>query len=886
MKKIATKLCALIACAAMLFVSSCGVNGNTAANAQDNDNSKLSQHAYGAPSTQTKQYSNETGANSANADAEAQGIEFSLNGNGTYSVSGYSGTSEALSIPASHNGKAVSGVRSAAITQTVKEIIINSPVTVELPDDTWLVHSVLLDGTERNSVVGEGIYYVENTATVVRYEPLPVEYPCSTFEDIEEVSSPFTDASVTVSYDSKISVSLGTGDDGNKYLIQQDADTSGGAYAWMRITPTQDFASDKAIVFEADIKHTSGASSQYALINFRNSSGANIAQMKFYGINASNGIYYNQTTGAYTTGALKYGLGVYNGWFRLRIVIDTDDTVSIYSNGNLHSSWTSAAGLHANLASLQFQATPNGSTTYTNCFDNIYLGPEMDPPPPPPLTEPGASEGLTPSSLGGFTEIKDISTNTAAIYKSVDMSTTASNSLTFTGTSGSADTPVFVVEADIRISQLDEPYRYDANNNPVYMADSTVAYSHITTFKGTNQRYRVRFGNKSISTGQHNGTTVGKSNVYSYGEWFTVRLSYYSADGVNFKVVGLIDGNIVINYEGTASGMSNSLGFNSVRFSSDTSFAGVYEVKNVSLAHVSLDGLYEGVDYDVHFSTDGGTEVPKQTVNHGGFASEPEAPTRPGYIFAGWDFDFSTPIVAETTINALWTPRTDIPYTVKYYTQNLSMDGYELYSTEALIGTMADEVSAQIISIPYFTYSSEESVSSGYITADGGLVLELYYTRNVYSVTVVNEYGFEVSGAGEYPYGTEATVSITVPDGYIYYGMYSGNTQLTSECTYSFIATEDVTVTLSFALATYKVTYYKEYADLSGYYVYETEIFEAPVGHFAVAEIRNIFGYRFISEISTVSGTLGGEELLEFNLYYEKLFAPKYDENADNSAWT
>ncbi|MCL2353560.1 MAG: InlB B-repeat-containing protein, partial [Defluviitaleaceae bacterium] len=61
--------------------------------------------------------------------------------------------------------------------------------------------------------------------------------------------------------------------------------------------------------------------------------------------------------------------------------------------------------------------------------------------------------------------------------------------------------------------------------------------------------------------------------------------------------------------------------------------------------------------HQVSFSLHGGAgSFPNQTINHGDLATEPTSqPTRSGYIFAGWDFDFTTPITSDIVINASWT---------------------------------------------------------------------------------------------------------------------------------------------------------------------------------------------------------------------------------------
>ena len=60
-------------------------------------------------------------------------------------------------------------------------------------------------------------------------------------------------------------------------------------------------------------------------------------------------------------------------------------------------------------------------------------------------------------------------------------------------------------------------------------------------------------------------------------------------------------------------------------------------------------------EYTVSFNMAGGSpQVPSQTVQHGSLATEPSNPTRDGYDFIGWDFDFLTPITSDITITAQW----------------------------------------------------------------------------------------------------------------------------------------------------------------------------------------------------------------------------------------
>lgn len=68
--------------------------------------------------------------------------------------------------------------------------------------------------------------------------------------------------------------------------------------------------------------------------------------------------------------------------------------------------------------------------------------------------------------------------------------------------------------------------------------------------------------------------------------------------------------------------------------------------------------------FEVIFASNGGSDVPTATVPAGSLLTEPTAPTRTGYTFAGWYSDpelteafvFTSPIEANMVLYAKWTP--------------------------------------------------------------------------------------------------------------------------------------------------------------------------------------------------------------------------------------
>ena len=73
--------------------------------------------------------------------------------------------------------------------------------------------------------------------------------------------------------------------------------------------------------------------------------------------------------------------------------------------------------------------------------------------------------------------------------------------------------------------------------------------------------------------------------------------------------------------------------------------------------------------YSVSFNVNGGTSVSSQTIEEDYLATEPTT-ERKGYTFDKWDYDFSMPIIKDTTITASWNI---ITYNV-YYDLNVPSD--------------------------------------------------------------------------------------------------------------------------------------------------------------------------------------------------------------------
>ena len=227
--------------------------------------------------------------------------------------------------------------------------------------------------------------------------------------------------------------------------------------------------------------------------------------------------------------------------------------------------------------------------------------------------------------------------------------------------------------------------------------------------------------------------------------------------GVSDKIAEKIAWTVLyktVNEEDMAPGYPAEAGYQlsgNLNLASVTFRAGAENVENMPAVNYTHDD--GAIDfYDFYFAGDTFTM--------------PADPTREGYIFEGWsvkvlpaendadhlDADGADDAADETLLKAgdtytitaggvfftaQWEARTDTPYTVEHYLENL--DGsYALDTTEPLKGTTDTTVTAAAKSYDNFTYDSTVpgTVASGNIAGDGSLVLKLFYTRNTYDYTV------------------------------------------------------------------------------------------------------------------------------------------------------
>ncbi|MBQ2842149.1 MAG: InlB B-repeat-containing protein [Clostridia bacterium] len=198
---------------------------------------------------------------------------------------------------------------------------------------------------------------------------------------------------------------------------------------------------------------------------------------------------------------------------------------------------------------------------------------------------------------------------------------------------------------------------------------------------------------------------------------------------------------------------------------------------NMPAMNLTYTAVYTVNSYDAIFDANGGKwaddAVSKTvTAEYGAQIVAPEDPARTGYVFAGWDEEVGTMPVDGITFTAEWDEATNTPYTVKYYTMDTT-GNYDLDNpvVDNRTGTTNAAVTAVTNTTEGFYVDPDKSVLEGTIAADGSTVLEVYYARELYTVTFdANEGVLTGNATADYYYGATVAVPTAEREGYEFAG--------------------------------------------------------------------------------------------------------------------
>lgn len=274
-------------------------------------------------------------------------------------------------------------------------------------------------------------------------------------------------------------------------------------------------------------------------------------------------------------------------------------------------------------------------------------------------------------------------------------------------------------------------------------------------------------------------------------------------------------------------------GWNTAADGSGTDFSGTVAMS--ALEPFAVDGIVTlyakwGTEaYTITYDYDGGALPMTDPVSTNPSGYDVDSlpitlirPTLTGYEFTSWTIEVKSgesgnvvvdgdQIKAGTwgnlTVKANWT-EAETSYTVKHYQQNIDNDDYTEVTGDAETKTGITGTTTAATAKTYTGFTAK-TITQKTIAADGSTVVEVYYDRNIYTVTysytgdVPSGENAPIDENSPYRYGATVTVknAPTTPAGYTFGGWSK---------TGSFVIDDNTTITGAWSLNTYYITFYKD----------------------------------------------------------------------------
>ena len=254
--------------------------------------------------------------------------------------------------------------------------------------------------------------------------------------------------------------------------------------------------------------------------------------------------------------------------------------------------------------------------------------------------------------------------------------------------------------------------------------------------------------------------------------------------------------------------------------------------------------------------------------------------TRAGYVFSEWNTAQNGSGTkysdgAEITLNsnltlfAQWTAGNGTHYTVKHYQQNITDDNYTLIEndTQILTGKTGSSTNANSKTYEGFTAQTFEQKD---IAADGNTTIEIYYNRNIITLT------FSANG-GTWSDGTTNDKTLTGKYGAVVnmpdlptLTDYKGNWDQEIQTTFSENKNYSV-VWMEKTKAAYKVTYMLQTLDGNGYYGRQSDTFYGNVGEYTNAQPKEIEGFVLSPSYSLTQKIITEDGKTSVWIYYDRI---------------
>lgn len=191
-----------------------------------------------------------------------------------------------------------------------------------------------------------------------------------------------------------------------------------------------------------------------------------------------------------------------------------------------------------------------------------------------------------------------------------------------------------------------------------------------------------------------------------------------------------------------------------------TTYEGFYSLLYDTSTKIAADGstvvkvYYDRYYYLMNFDLDGGYGVEPIYARYGATINVGN-PTKPGYSFDKWEPTLPATMPAEnTTHKATWNAGTT-SYTVVYWYENANDNGYSYVADQKIDAAPGISVSSDTYKdasfnnkdAKHFTYNASKAETVT-VAGDGSTILNVYFTRNIYTLTF-KEGGAKVLSCGK-----------------------------------------------------------------------------------------------------------------------------------------
>ncbi len=340
-------------------------------------------------------------------------------------------------------------------------------------------------------------------------------------------------------------------------------------------------------------------------------------------------------------------------------------------------------------------------------------------------------------------------TGEATFSDAVTVEVTAATAVDTPASADAAAAPVLRSPAKVAAAANDAPETRTITINYVFENGNQAANPWTATVaKGSD--YSAMITSPAVVGYAPDQETV-KIDVKGIQKDETVKVTYYPAE-VEFTVKHYKqnvdnDGYTLADTE-TRTGFTENLVGDGLAIDTkkDTNYSGFYSLLYDTSTKIAADGsteveiYYDRYYYLMNFDLDGGYGVEPIYARYGASINV-GTPTKPGYTFGVWNPQLPAAMPAKnTTHKATWNAGTT-SYTVVYWYENANDDGYSYVADQkvnAKPGTSASsdaykDADFKNKDAKHFTYNTDK-VDTVTVAGDGSTVLNVYFTRNTYTL--------------------------------------------------------------------------------------------------------------------------------------------------------